>query len=120
VGPIEGANRVSPEHAPEVLVMREDGCVMSQRPTHGAEASTSHATPLAPDITVAHLECCGDSRGYRTPTMREDESSRTKTKTQDKGQSKALFSIVDFSKVDPLYKCRSVSFYREAGGLFTF
>jgi hypothetical protein len=27
---------------------------------------------------------------------------------------------VNFSKVDPLYKCRSISFYREAGGLFTY
>jgi hypothetical protein len=33
--------------------------------------------------------------------MREDETSRTKTKTQDKRQPKALFSTVDFSKVDP-------------------
>jgi hypothetical protein len=64
--------------------------------------------------------CCGDSRSYSTQTMRENKSSRTKTKTQDEGQPKALFSTADFSKVDPLYKCRSVSFYREAGGLFTF
>jgi hypothetical protein len=64
--------------------------------------------------------CCGESRSPRTRTMREDKSSRTKTKTQDKGQSKALYSTVHFSKVDPLYMRRSVSFYREAGGLFTF
>jgi hypothetical protein len=43
-----------------------------------------------------------------------------KPKCKAKGQTKASFSTVDFSKVDPLYKCRSVSFYREAGGLFTF
>jgi hypothetical protein len=49
--------------------------------------------------------------------MKGNKSSRIKTKTQNRGQPKALFSIVDFSKVDPLYKCRSVSFYREAGGL---
>jgi hypothetical protein len=36
--------------------MREDGCVMSQRPPHGAEASTSRATPPAPDVAVAQLE----------------------------------------------------------------
>jgi hypothetical protein len=36
--------------------MREDGCVMSQCPAHGAEASTSRAAPHAPDITVAHTE----------------------------------------------------------------
>jgi hypothetical protein len=65
--------------------------------------------------------CCGDSRSYWTQTMKENKSSRTKTKkTQDKGHPKGLFSTVDFSKADPLYKCRSVSFYREADGLFTF
>jgi hypothetical protein len=34
--------------------MREDGCVMSQRPAHDAEASTSHAAPPARDVAVAH------------------------------------------------------------------
>jgi hypothetical protein len=34
--------------------MWEDGCVMSQCPAHDAEASTSHAAPLAPDVAVAH------------------------------------------------------------------
>jgi hypothetical protein len=38
---------------PEVLVMWEGGCVMSPRPAHDAEASTSHAAPLAPDVAVA-------------------------------------------------------------------
>jgi hypothetical protein len=38
----------------------------------------------------------------------------------NEGQAKASFATVDFSKADPLYKRRSVSFYREAGGLFTF
>jgi hypothetical protein len=63
---------------------------------------------------------CGESHSFRTRTIREDKSSRTKTKTQDGRQPKALYSTVDFSKVDPLYMRRSVSFYREAGGLFTF
>jgi hypothetical protein len=36
--------------------MREDGCVMSQRPTHDAEASMSHAALLAPDVAAAHPE----------------------------------------------------------------
>jgi hypothetical protein len=67
-----------------------------------------------------HALCCGDSRSFRTQTMKENKSSRTKTKTQNQGQPKALFSTVDFSKVDPLYKCRSVSFYREVDKLFTF
>jgi hypothetical protein len=52
--------------------------------------------------------------------MKCNESSRTKTRTQNQRQPKVPFSTVDFSKVDPLYKCRSVSFYREASGLFTF
>jgi hypothetical protein len=36
--------------------MREDGCVMSQRPAHDAKASTSHAAPPAPDVAVVHPE----------------------------------------------------------------
>jgi hypothetical protein len=36
--------------------MREDGCVMLQRPTHGAEASSSRATLPAPDAVVARPE----------------------------------------------------------------
>jgi hypothetical protein len=36
--------------------MWEFNCVMSQRPVHGAEASTSHAAPLAPDVVLAHPE----------------------------------------------------------------
>jgi hypothetical protein len=39
-----------------VLVMREDGCVVPRQPTHGAEASSSPAVLLAPDVAVARLE----------------------------------------------------------------
>jgi hypothetical protein len=42
--------------------------------------------------------------------MKENLSSRTKTKTQDKEQPKALFSTIYFSKADPLYKRRSSPF----------
>jgi hypothetical protein len=42
--------------APEVLVMREDGCVMPQRPAHDAEASLSRAILPTPDAIVAHPE----------------------------------------------------------------
>jgi hypothetical protein len=42
--------------APEVLVMREDGCVMPQRPAHDAEASLSRAILPTPDAVVAHPE----------------------------------------------------------------
>jgi hypothetical protein len=52
--------------------------------------------------------------------MKRNESSRTETRIKHKGQPKALYTAVDFSKADPFYKCRSVSFYREANGLFTF
>jgi hypothetical protein len=46
----------APEPAVGVLVMREDGCVMPRRPTHGAEASSSPAGLPAPNTTVVHLE----------------------------------------------------------------
>jgi hypothetical protein len=46
----------APEPAAVVLVMREDGCVMPRRPTHGAEASSSHACLPASNTTVARLE----------------------------------------------------------------
>jgi hypothetical protein len=44
----------APERTPDVPVMWEDGCVMSQRPVYDAEASMSHAAPPAPDVVVAH------------------------------------------------------------------
>jgi hypothetical protein len=51
-----GQWRNQPTSAPEPvlkgLVMREDGCVMSQRPAHGTEASTSRAAPPASDVAV--------------------------------------------------------------------
>jgi hypothetical protein len=46
-----------PASAPEsVLVMREDGCVMSQRSAHGAEASKSCAALPASDDAVVRPE----------------------------------------------------------------
>jgi hypothetical protein len=39
-----------------VLVVREDGCVVPQRPTHGAEASSSRAELPAPNTAVVRLE----------------------------------------------------------------
>jgi hypothetical protein len=53
-GQLRGRPRSAPERVPEVPVMREDGCVMSQRPTHDAEASMSHAALLAPDVAAVH------------------------------------------------------------------
>jgi hypothetical protein len=43
----------APEPPAGVLVMREDGCVMSGRPVHDAEPSSSRATPPALDNTAA-------------------------------------------------------------------
>jgi hypothetical protein len=44
---------LAPEPAAGVLVMREDGCVMSRCLAHGAEASSSRAVLPAPDAVVA-------------------------------------------------------------------
>jgi hypothetical protein len=55
-----------------------------------------------------------------TNNERELKLENQKPKCKAKRQTKASFSTVEFSKVDPLYTRRSVSFYREAGGLFTF
>jgi hypothetical protein len=46
----------APEPPVGVLVMREDGCVMSGRPTHGAEASSSCAALPASDGTATRPE----------------------------------------------------------------
>jgi hypothetical protein len=53
-GQSRGRSGSAPERVPEVLVMREDGCMMSQCPAHDAEASTSHVTPPASDVDVSH------------------------------------------------------------------
>jgi hypothetical protein len=45
-----------------VLVMREDGCVMSQRPAHEAEVSTSRVVPPAFDVAFLQPE-----QGLRRP-----------------------------------------------------
>jgi hypothetical protein len=45
-----------------VLVMWEDGCMMSQRLAHNAKASMSHAAPPAFDVAVSHPE-----QGLRRP-----------------------------------------------------
>jgi hypothetical protein len=46
----------APERAPGVLVIQEDGCAMSQRPVHDAEALSPRAVLPAPDVTVVHPE----------------------------------------------------------------
>jgi hypothetical protein len=44
--------------------------------------------------------------------MKDYESSKTKTRMRNKtmDNQKALFSTVEFSKDEPLYKCRSSPF----------
>jgi hypothetical protein len=71
---------------------------------------TSEASPLLWAIAEAT-----EHKQWRGTKAREP---KPKLKTKD--NQKALFSTVEFWKDDPLYKCRSVSFYREADGLFTF
>jgi hypothetical protein len=60
----------------------------------------------------------GDSRSYRAQTMMENESSRTKTKTQDKGQPKSSFLNSRILKRRSPLQVSFVSFYREANRLF--
>jgi hypothetical protein len=55
-GQLRGQPGTAPECAPGVLVMREDDCVISQRPAHDTKASMSHTAPPAPDVTVTHPE----------------------------------------------------------------
>jgi hypothetical protein len=51
----------------------------------------------------------------------ESKAQETKPKPGHKQkETKSSFSTMNFSKVDPLYKSRHVSFYREMRGLFTF
>jgi hypothetical protein len=57
-----GNPRQPPKRAPKVLVMWEDGCMISQRLAHNAKASMSHATTPAFDIVVSHPE-----QGLRRP-----------------------------------------------------
>jgi hypothetical protein len=52
--------------------MREDGCVMSWCPTHGAEVSSSRAGLPASDVSVAHPE---QERGHAgAPPTHFDEA----------------------------------------------
>jgi hypothetical protein len=46
----------APEPVMGVLVMREDGCMLPRHPAHSAEASSSRASPPAPDGTMTRAE----------------------------------------------------------------
>jgi hypothetical protein len=82
---------------------------------HGAVVQTS---PLWPRNARVRRVFWGKPQLSHTNNVRELKLENQKPRCKAKGQTKASFSTVDFSKVDPLYKCWSVSFYREAGGLF--
>jgi hypothetical protein len=67
----------------------------------------------------SHSSCCGVARLPFTNNERNLKAQEPKPKLRHKQKkTKSSFSTVNFSKVYPLYKCRSVSFYR--GGEWTF
>jgi hypothetical protein len=71
---------------------------------------------------MVDTNCCGIAKLLSTNNEGKTKGSRNKTKTQTqlKRKPKLSFSTLSFLKVDPLYKCRSVSFYREVSGLLTY
>jgi hypothetical protein len=52
--------------------------------------------------------------------MRRNKRLETENSNQYPRETKNSFLTVNFSKANPLYKCRSASFYREMNGLFTY
>jgi hypothetical protein len=56
MGPVGELARASPRACGEVLVVREDDCVVPRRPTHNAEASSSRAGLPAADTSMARPE----------------------------------------------------------------
>jgi hypothetical protein len=72
-------------------------------------------------ISYFHPNCCGVAELPFTNNEGKLKSQESKPKLRHKRKkTKDTFSTVNFLKVDPLYKCRSVSFYREASRLFTY
>jgi hypothetical protein len=64
---------------------------------------------------------CGGVAKLPQPTMRGIKKLKNQNLNLDTNRRKPkAFLTVNFSKIDPLYKCRSVPFYREASGLFTY
>jgi hypothetical protein len=61
--------------------------------------------------------CSSEATSHKQWKEVTDSKPETLTNTQERKNS---FSTVNFSKVDPLYKCRSASFYREMNELFTY
>jgi hypothetical protein len=81
----------------------------------------THLDATTPVLTVYNHICCGVAKLPFTNNERNLKAQEPKPKLRQKQKkTKISFSTVNFSKVDPLHKCRSVSFYREASGLFTF
>jgi monoamine oxidase len=68
-----------------------DVTVMEQSAGVGRKWLYDPGTHAGDPLGVAGVHVSGDSRSYRAQTMKENKSSRTKTKTQDKGQPKSSF-----------------------------
>jgi hypothetical protein len=69
----------------------------------------------------SHMPCCGLAKLPFTNNEGKLKAQETKPELRHElEKTKSSFSTVNFSKGDPLYKCRSVSFYREASELFTY
>jgi hypothetical protein len=66
----------APEPAAGVLVVWEDGCVVTRWPTHGAEASSSRAGLPAPNTAVVRLEQEREPAGRRQPISTRPRPSR--------------------------------------------
>jgi hypothetical protein len=52
--------------------------------------------------------------------MKENKILEFKNSNEYQKEDQNYFSTVNFSKADPLYKCRSASFYTETNELFTY
>jgi hypothetical protein len=65
--------------------------------------------------------CCGVAKLPFTNNERKLKTKESKPKLRLKQKKpKVLSQQWIFLKIDPLYKCRSVSFYREVGRLFSY
>jgi monoamine oxidase len=68
-----------------------DVTVMEQSAGVGGQWLHNLGTHAGDPLGAAGMHVGGDSQSYHAQTMKENKSSRTKTKTQDKGQPKSSF-----------------------------
>lgn len=71
-------------------------------------------------IFLSHRTMLWGSEANFTDNERELRIREPKLRRMQTKRTKNSLSIVNFSKSQPLYKCRSASFYRETNGLFTY